>query len=68
VEGTDFQKSRAFSPAGVTQAGKIVWLAGQTAVTELDRLWRAVLTGKLLKAVTGLMPHFSFPGDFHQLS
>ena len=35
VEGTDFQKSRAFFPAGVTQAGKIVWLPGQTAVTEL---------------------------------
>jgi len=35
VEGTDFQKSRAFLPAGVTQAGKIVWLPGQTAVTEL---------------------------------
>jgi hypothetical protein len=27
LEGTDFQKSRAFSPAVVTQGGKIVWLA-----------------------------------------
>jgi len=36
LEGTDFQKSRAFSPAIVTQGGKIVWLAGQTAVTDLD--------------------------------
>lgn len=30
LEGTDFQKSRAFSPAVVTQGGKTVWLAGQT--------------------------------------
>jgi 2-iminobutanoate/2-iminopropanoate deaminase len=36
LEGTDFQKSRAFSPAVVTQGGKIVWLAGQTALTDLD--------------------------------
>src|SRR6201981_1571826 len=36
LEGTDFQKSRAFSPAVVTQGGKIVWLAGQTALIDLD--------------------------------
>jgi 2-iminobutanoate/2-iminopropanoate deaminase len=36
LEGIDFQKSRAFSPAVVTQGGKIVWLAGQTALTDLD--------------------------------
>ena len=36
LEGTDFQKSRAFSPAVVTQGGKIVWLAGQTALTDPD--------------------------------
>jgi dienelactone hydrolase/enamine deaminase RidA (YjgF/YER057c/UK114 family) len=36
LEGTDFQKSRAFSPGIVTQGGKIVWLAGQTALTDLD--------------------------------
>ena len=42
LEGTDFQKSRAFSPAIVTQGGKIVWLAGQTALTDLD--------GNLLRA------------------
>jgi hypothetical protein len=29
LEGTDFQKSRAFSPAVVTQGGKIVWLGKQ---------------------------------------
>ena len=31
LEGTDFQKSRAFSPAVATQGGRTVWLAGQTA-------------------------------------
>ena len=36
LEGTDFQKSRAFSPAVVTEGGEIVWLAGQTTVTDLD--------------------------------
>ena len=36
LEGTDFQKSRAFSPAVITQGGKIVWLAGQTALADLD--------------------------------
>ena len=34
LEGTDFQKSRAFSPAVVTQGGKTVWLAGQTATVD----------------------------------
>ena len=29
LDGTDFQKSRAFSPAVVTQGGKIVWLGKQ---------------------------------------
>jgi enamine deaminase RidA (YjgF/YER057c/UK114 family) len=36
LEGTDFQKSRSFSPAVVTEGGKIVWLAGQTTVTDLQ--------------------------------
>ena len=36
LEGTDFQKSRSFSPAVITEGGKIVWLAGQTAVTDLQ--------------------------------
>jgi 2-iminobutanoate/2-iminopropanoate deaminase len=31
LEKSDFQKSRAFSPAVITQGGKTVWLAGQTA-------------------------------------
>lgn len=36
LEGSDFQKSRAFSPAIVTQDGKLVWLAGQTTLVDLD--------------------------------
>jgi len=31
MEKNDFQKSRAFSPAVITEGGRIVWLAGQTA-------------------------------------
>lgn len=34
LEGTEFQKSRAFSPAVITQGGKTVWLAGQTATVD----------------------------------
>src|SRR3982074_1599393 len=30
MEKNEFQKSRAFSPAVITQGGRIVWLAGQT--------------------------------------
>ena len=30
LEKSEFQKSRAFSPAVITQGGKTVWLAGQT--------------------------------------
>src|SRR5450631_4163143 len=36
LEGTDFQKSRSFSPAVVTTGGRIVWLAGQTTLTDLN--------------------------------
>ncbi len=35
LEGTAQQKQRAFSPAVVTQGGKTVWLAGQTATEDL---------------------------------
>jgi 2-iminobutanoate/2-iminopropanoate deaminase len=31
LQKSDFQKSRAFSPAVITQGGKTVWMAGQTA-------------------------------------
>ncbi len=34
LDGTDFQNSRAFSPAVITQGGKTVWLAGQTATVD----------------------------------
>jgi 2-iminobutanoate/2-iminopropanoate deaminase len=34
MEKSDFQKSRAFSPAVITEGGKIVWLAGQTATRD----------------------------------
>ena len=34
LEATDFQKSRGFSPAVITEGGKTVWLAGQTATTD----------------------------------
>ena len=36
LEGTAQQKQRAFSPAVVTQGGKTVWLAGQTATEDLN--------------------------------
>jgi enamine deaminase RidA (YjgF/YER057c/UK114 family) len=34
LEGTEFQKGRAFSPAVVSQGGKTIWLAGQTAIVD----------------------------------
>jgi enamine deaminase RidA (YjgF/YER057c/UK114 family) len=34
LEKTEFQKSRAFSPAVITQGGKTIWLAGQTATQD----------------------------------
>ena len=36
LEGTELQKSRSYSPAIVTMGGKIVWLAGQTALEDLN--------------------------------
>jgi 2-iminobutanoate/2-iminopropanoate deaminase len=36
MEGTSQQKQRAFSPAVITQGGKTVWLAGQTATEDLN--------------------------------
>ena len=30
------QKSRSFSPAVITEGGRIVWLAGQTALADLN--------------------------------
>ena len=34
LEGTERQKSRSYSPAVITQGGKTVWLAGQTALRD----------------------------------
>ena len=36
LEGTEQQKSRAYSPAVVTESGRIVWMAGQTATVDGD--------------------------------
>lgn len=36
LEGTERQKARSFSPAVVTEGGRIVWLAGQTATVDLQ--------------------------------
>ena len=36
LEGTAWQKSRSFSPAVITEGGRIVWLAGQTTLVDLD--------------------------------
>jgi enamine deaminase RidA (YjgF/YER057c/UK114 family) len=34
LEPNEFQRSRAFSPAVITEGGRIVWLAGQTATRD----------------------------------
>ena len=34
--GTEAQRSRAYSPAVITDGGRIVWLAGQTATVDGD--------------------------------
>ena len=34
LQGTDAQRSRAYSPAVITEGGRIVWLAGQTATVD----------------------------------
>src|SRR5437899_1912940 len=36
LEGNERQKSRAYSPAVITEGGRIVWLAGQTTTTDLE--------------------------------
>ena len=36
LEPSDFQKSRAFSPAVISQGGRTVWLAGQTATRDAE--------------------------------
>jgi 2-iminobutanoate/2-iminopropanoate deaminase len=36
LEGSEYQKSRAFSPAVIADGGKTVWLAGQTTLVDED--------------------------------
>jgi 2-iminobutanoate/2-iminopropanoate deaminase len=36
LEGSEHQRSRAFSPAVITEGGKTVWLAGQTTLVDED--------------------------------
>jgi 2-iminobutanoate/2-iminopropanoate deaminase len=36
LEGSVRQKSRAYSPAVITEGGRIVWLAGQLALTDAE--------------------------------
>jgi len=36
LEGTEQQKKRAYSPAVVTEGGRTVWMAGQTATVDGD--------------------------------
>ena len=36
LEPSERQKARAYSPAVITEGGRIVWLAGQTAVADAD--------------------------------
>ena len=36
LEGSATQKERAFSPAVITRGGRIIWLAGQTTITDLN--------------------------------
>lgn len=36
LKGNEWQQSRSFSPAVVTLGGRIVWLAGQTALADLN--------------------------------
>ena len=36
LEPSELQKARAFSPAVVTEGGRIVWMAGQTATADGD--------------------------------
>jgi enamine deaminase RidA (YjgF/YER057c/UK114 family) len=36
LEGTEQQKTRAFSPAVITEGGRTIWLAGQTALVDDD--------------------------------
>jgi|SRR4051794_20284659 2-iminobutanoate/2-iminopropanoate deaminase len=36
LQGSEHQRSRAFSPAVITEGGRTVWLAGQTTLVDED--------------------------------
>jgi len=36
LEGTEWQKSRSFCPAVITEGGRTIWLAGQTTLVDLE--------------------------------
>src|SRR5678815_5888275 len=36
LQGTEHHRSRSFSPAVITEGGRIVWLAGQTTVSDQE--------------------------------
>lgn len=36
LKGTEWQRSRSFSPAVITQGGRTVWLAGQTTLVDMN--------------------------------
>jgi enamine deaminase RidA (YjgF/YER057c/UK114 family) len=36
LQGTEWQQSRSFCPAVITQGGRTVWLAGQTTLVDLE--------------------------------
>lgn len=55
LEGTEFQKSRAFSPAVITQGGRTVWLAGQTASVDAGGKDIAGDCAAQTRAIFGLM-------------
>ena len=68
LEGTDSQKSRAYSPAVITQGGRTIWLAGQTTLVDgngkdisgnFEAQARAVfaLMDKTLRRVGGTLAH-----------
>jgi 2-iminobutanoate/2-iminopropanoate deaminase len=68
LEKTEFQASRAFSPAVITQGGRTVWLAGQTATRDeagndisgnFDAQAKTIfaLIGKTLQRVGGSLAH-----------
>src|SRR6266850_784360 len=61
MEKTPFQLSRAFSPGVITEGGKIVWVAGQTATRDnqnKDMFQNGHYPGSALVTVT----NFARPG------